>query len=274
MITLDCVFFFLFLPLCAPVLACVCSPLCMFAWLVMFTVLVYADRGTSPRFVRAVLSSVRQLFPSAAVRPVFASELVKPGWESSTAAIVFPGGRDIPYLEELRGAGNARIRRYVHDGGVYIGFCAGAYYASDRISFEAGSNIQVIGDRELGFFPGLALGAVARPYTYSDESGACLVPLRRFHPGSHHDEEDVLAYSNGGCAFILDEKEPRSSNVETLARYCAPVCERQGLTDLLLPAVVRVRVGQGVAVLSGVHPELSPQYALDRIAVAAGCSNS
>jgi hypothetical protein len=48
---------------------------------------------------------------------------------------------------------------YVSAGGAYLGLCAGAYYACSRVEFEPGGPLQVRGDRELGFFPGVAAGA-------------------------------------------------------------------------------------------------------------------
>ncbi len=43
--------------------------------------------------------------------------------------------------------------------------CSGAYYACGRVEFEVGSRLQVMGDRELAFFPGVAHGA-AYPGTH------------------------------------------------------------------------------------------------------------
>lgn len=48
---------------------------------------------------------------------------------------------------------------YVQSGGSYLGLCAGAYYASSQVEFEPGSTLEVVGDRELDFFPGTARGA-------------------------------------------------------------------------------------------------------------------
>jgi biotin---protein ligase len=58
---------------------------------------------------------------------------------------VMPGGADIPYGRSLNGAGNACIRRYVEQGGIYLGFCAGAYYGCADISFMAGSAQEISG---------------------------------------------------------------------------------------------------------------------------------
>jgi glutamine amidotransferase-like uncharacterized protein len=48
---------------------------------------------------------------------------------------------------------------FVSQGGGYLGLCAGAYYACARVEFEPGTRLEVVGDRELAFFPGIAQGA-------------------------------------------------------------------------------------------------------------------
>jgi len=40
-----------------------------------------------------------------------------------------------------------------------LGLCAGAYYGCARVVFEPGTPLEVVGDRELAFFPGVARGA-------------------------------------------------------------------------------------------------------------------
>ena len=54
--------------------------------------------------------------------------------------------------------GNERIREYVSKGGKYLGICAGGYYASSYVEFEKSTTLEVLGDRELSFFPGKAIG--------------------------------------------------------------------------------------------------------------------
>ena len=55
---------------------------------------------------------------------------------------VMPGGADRPYCAALNGEGNRRIRAFVEAGGAYLGLCAGAYYASQRVEFELGSRCE------------------------------------------------------------------------------------------------------------------------------------
>jgi glutamine amidotransferase-like uncharacterized protein len=59
-------------------------------------------------------------------------------------------------------------------GGSYLGLCAGAYYGSSRVVFEPGTPLEVIGDRELAFFPGIARGAAYPGGLVGGWGGGCV----------------------------------------------------------------------------------------------------
>ena len=77
----------------------------------------------------------------------------------------------------LRGICHAPFTGWVERGGAYLGLCAGAYYAASRCEFEPGSELEVIGERELCFFPGIARGAVFPGFDYRSERGAAAAPV-------------------------------------------------------------------------------------------------
>ena len=167
---------------------------------------------------------------------------------------MFPGGRDLPYCAQLNGErGAGRVARYVRDGGSYLGLCAGAYFAAARVDFELGTPLEVTGPRELAFFPGAAVGAVAPGFAYASETGACAMrlrfaaappPLRSAPPHLPQLalDDECLAYVNGGPAFMLPPGVGSDAAVQTLAVY------ENGAA-----AAVRCAVGAGVAVLCGVR---------------------
>ena len=103
---------------------------------------VYAGPGASPRLVHSTLLSLARHLPQRQVRAaeptrhhyiarfwqrqraavgcvqvstISATELVDRGaWIDETAAIVMPGGADLPYCAALNGTGNANIRCVFH----------------------------------------------------------------------------------------------------------------------------------------------------------------
>ncbi|EFJ50700.1 hypothetical protein VOLCADRAFT_88490 [Volvox carteri f. nagariensis] len=93
-----------------------------------------------------------------------------------------PGGADLPYCKHLNGHGNRLLRDYVAGGGSYLGICAGAYYACRRVEFEVGGPLEVVGDRELCFFPGAARGPAYPGFDYLSERGAQAAPIRFRQP--------------------------------------------------------------------------------------------
>ena len=66
---------------------------------------------------------------------------------------------------------HAFVAEFVHDGGGYLGFCAGAYYACERVLFEPGTVQAVVGSRELKLFRGVACGSIAPGFDYRSEAG-------------------------------------------------------------------------------------------------------
>ncbi len=155
-----------------------------------------------------------------------------------------PGGAGLPYCKKLNGAGNVQIKEYVEAGGTYIGFCAGAYYGSHYCEFHKGDTrgYEVLGERELSFFPGSAVGPVLADYDYASKSGSRIAKIKW-----QNSDEIYNVYFNGGCYFKDANQYP---NVQILARYNNKGFEGRA-------ALVECHVGKGKALLSGVHPECS-----------------
>ena len=205
----------------------------------MSKLLVYAGEGTTRELIddfRRCCTTLRRSSP----REVTAADIARGACFKDAAALLIPGGRDLPYCAALNGKGNNQIREFVSNGGAYLGICAGAYYGCERLLFDAGLDSEISGSRELAFFPGQAIGPAFGPgtYDYNSRRGARAVELILA------DGRRGVTYFNGGCYF----QEPfESSGTKILARYSE-------LPDNP-PAIVSARVGSGMAVLSGVHAE-------------------
>lgn len=151
--------------------------------------------------------------------------------------LIMPGGRDRPYHAALKGRPNALVRKFVEEGGIYLGICAGAYYGSAQVEFDQGFPLEVCEARELGFFSGKAVGPAygKGTFAYNSDKGMKIVPI---------ETENGIFYSyyNGGCYFDGD-----FSHVKILARYL----DLPGTP----PAIIECPIKKGKAILSGVHIE-------------------
>jgi glutamine amidotransferase-like uncharacterized protein len=171
-------------------------------------------------------------------------ELLDSNWDQTHSLFIMPGGRDRPYMKDLKGAGNAKIRKFVEMGGTYLGICAGAYYGCKRVEFDEGMPLEVCEDRELSFFPGIAKGPIFGKGTfhYTNYSGARAAKIIT-------SDDEFYVYYNGGCTFEGD-----LSGCKILAHY----------KDLpgQPPAIIECALGKGKAILSGAHLEM-PASLLD-----------
>ncbi|KAJ6262805.1 hypothetical protein Dda_1362 [Drechslerella dactyloides] len=219
-------------------------------------VLVYSGPGTTVELVNHCLHTFRHfLSPYYAVTSVTAETIGKGQWLSGCALLCLPGGADLGYCKALNGAGNQQIKQYVRRGGRFVGFCAGAYFASANVEFEKGDQyLEVTGPRELGFFPGSCKGAAFKGFKYNSEAGARACPLdvaeRLVDVGS---PSAFACYYNGGGVFAKAEMFA-DQGIEILARYHDGPQIDTGDGNV---AAVGCKIGTGFAVLVGTHPEFS-----------------
>ncbi|OBT56961.1 hypothetical protein VE04_02642 [Pseudogymnoascus sp. 24MN13] len=222
-------------------------------------VLVYSGTGSTDGAVRHALYTLRRLLsPNYAVFPVSDSVIIKEPWASSCALLVFPGGADLGYCRVLNGEGNERISQYVRRGGSYLGFCAGGYYGSRRCEFEVGDKkMEVVGKRELSFFPGICRGCAFKGFVYQSEAGACAAELTVETESFAGIDcpKSFKSYYNGGGVFV-DAAYFKSEGVEVLATYSKDT-DVDGGDCGTRAAAVYCKIGDGCAVLTGPHPEFA-----------------
>lgn len=159
----------------------------------------------------------------------------------------------------LNGAGNRRTIDFVRRGGAYLGFCAGGYYGAARCEFEVGHpdrGMEVIGSRELAFFPGTCRGGAFQGFKYASESGARAVKIgvrTGAFEGAVEGLEGFRSYFNGGGVFV-DAGRMGEQGVEVLASFEDELDVDGGEGKA---AVVYCKVGSGGVILTGPHPEFA-----------------
>ncbi|ORX89424.1 class II aaRS and biotin synthetase [Basidiobolus meristosporus CBS 931.73] len=217
-------------------------------------ILLYSGEGTSPASLQQTEFCLKKLLGDHyAVTKVDKKVLRDEPWEDKTALVVIPGGRDLPYCRDLDGVVNDRIKKFVNEGGNYLGFCAGGYYGSAEVEFEKGTSLEVLGERELKFYPGCCRGCVYPGFVYDSEAGAKAASIELdpvFAFGNKEIPRKLKVYYNGGGYFA---KPYQHQNTKVLAWY-----EKIGNSEPK-PAIVKCQVGKGAAILTGVHPEYSSE---------------
>lgn len=157
----------------------------------------------------------------------------------------------------LNGSGNLIITDFVRRGGAYLGFCAGGYYGSARCEFEVGSpdrGMEVVGSRELAFFPGTCRGGAFKGFKYASEDGAKAVRIdvkKEAFAGAGAVPETFRSYYNGGGVFV-DAAHLGDKGVEVLATFGDKLNVDGGDGGA---ALVYCSVGNGRVILTGPHPE-------------------
>jgi biotin--protein ligase len=220
---------------------------------------IYADEGTCEECIKQTELSLRaELASEYLIKRIKAIEILESDWQHDAALLVIPGGIATPYAKLLNGEGNAVIRAFVEQGGSFLGICAGGYYGCAMIEFARGTKEEVIGARELAFFPGTTIGPALAPHDYYSERGARAAKITwTDHNSTAH--VSTLYYNGGGyftdaCSYV---------STQIVATY-------DGLLDNPA-AIIETPVEKGVAILSGVHFEYN-SYILPRIEKNLGSS--
>lgn len=206
---------------------------------------IYNDSGCSKLCIYYLCKSLK--ISKKKVNFIDHKELIESNWEENTSILIIPGGRDIPYFELLKGVGCKKIYNYVSNGGKYIGICAGAYFACNFIEFEKGTPNEVLSYRDLNFFYGKAVGSIYPNYTPTANYGAYAVPIEFYDNFC----KNIKIYFNGGCTFKYfdDTFLTNETNIKVIARYEEIKCKP--------PAIIKIKIGKGIVILSGVHFEIS-----------------
>lgn len=94
----------------------------------------YTDQGVRLHTPLVWQSFFMQFLPEVVVNYVKADEILS----ENPQIIIFPGGTAHSFAETLGPEGLEKIRQWVHDGGTFLGVCAGAYLATETYDWSLG----------------------------------------------------------------------------------------------------------------------------------------
>jgi len=173
------------------------------------------------------------------------SNEVEPEKWDKRSLFVFPGGKCHIWDQLFKATTIRKIKEFVHDGGNVLGVCAGAYFCSRIVQYQI-SDTQVIDrERDLAFFPGKCVG----PLLSNNQPETNRATIQEVKIRWESDQSEGYVLMNGGGYFVPDPGVP-ANDYQVLARYADEPDEKS-------IAVVKCKVGEGVAILSGPHFEYS-----------------
>jgi glutamine amidotransferase-like uncharacterized protein len=184
-----------------------------------------------------LLESLKRYFDTTNVAFCDSDDILDGALDKDISLLVMPGGADLYYCEKLSGEGCTKIRKYVENGGNYLGICAGAYFACENVQWAMGSPHEISGPRELCFYKGTAKGPI---YEFIEESNiekswqaAAVITLT--------DNTQMMVRYEAGPIFEEED------SCKVLARY-------EELPDKP-PAIIETSYGKGNVVLCSPHLE-------------------
>jgi len=185
------------------------------------------------------VETLREFFVSYEIEYGLVDEhnIIDPELLNNYEIIVLPGGGAADYRYEI--SDHDSIRSFVNDGGLFIGFCAGAYYAADIFKWQGTEY-----DYPLGIFSGSSIGPLSGQINWGEQA---LLNLNPEHPANENFEHELDIYYFDGPYFKPHaSNEIHAATIEILAHY--------DVNDQ--PAVIAGRFGEGGYLLFGPHPEM------------------
>ncbi len=146
--------------------------------------------------------------------------------------LIFPGGFAAEYRYAIKD--HHKIRSFIENGGLFVGICAGAYYAASVFKWQNEAY-----DYPLNLFPGAAIGPLTGLHNWGDL--APLVLTQDYKANADFDTEIEIYYYDGPY-FKADSED----SIKVLASY--------SLNEEA--AIIAGSLGTGHYLLLGPHPEL------------------
>lgn len=220
-------------------------------------ILIYADPHSRVEFSHPerseIIADFRRYFgKNISVIPVNAQD-VRAGdiFKSKAHVFILPGiiGEKSFYPDHIGAEGNIHIQSFVHAGGIFIGYCAGAYYATSHVLYTTSENVLKMRTRD----ENLSLTA-ARSFG----------PL----PGMCQPDPETMRFSQEWHRLDPITVELDDGTHMSMAYGLGPVFNTLGHPDIAVraryatvhgkpPAIIDGRYGHGLFTLYGALPQFS-----------------
>jgi len=207
-------------------------------------VALYAGDGTSDISVRAADKMFQWMGYS--VTRLTANDIIDDGLDAFNLLCV-PGGDMYQYAQDLSLPGIERIRRFVGDGGGYIGICGGACLTGERVVWQ-GNELPMT---SLELFPGTTRGPIDEIAPYPDCTMCKLNIVEATHPITQSTPDTAWILYCYGPLFVVDT----DAQVSVLGRY--EIGNR--------PAMAAYGFGLGRVFIIGTHPEFEEDSERDDV---------
>jgi glutamine amidotransferase-like uncharacterized protein len=201
-------------------------------------VAIYQGEGSFNKGIRNVERCVK-LLPGVTIERLSADE-IRQGALGPFDVVVFSGGAASAQARSIGDEGRAEVRRFVEDGGGYLGVCAGAYLACAGYDW----GVELISARALSdkWQRGTAVVDIELTPEGRQVFGRCDGPL-------------PVKYENGPVFGPLERNDLPS--FRTLASYATEVAENDTPAGIMIgsPAIAEAAYGAGRVIIMSPHPE-------------------
>ncbi|KAI8783943.1 biotin--protein ligase [Biomphalaria glabrata] len=212
-------------------------------------VFVYSGLGSNENGCFHLLNSLKtHLHPDIyKVDLISAEDIIEGSKLTSAALLTFGSGYTTGFVNGLGAKGMQNLRDFVLGGGSYLGLGAGGYFGCDYIEFDKNGPLEKMAERELRFYPGIGRGPVYPGFQYGSNKGLHAANIT-FSTGNF--TATFSSMIDGGGAFYPSDPPKLGSPVTSWTK----IAIYTDITDQPT-AIVKMEVGSGCAVLSGVHLE-------------------
>lgn len=180
---------------------------------------------------------------------------------NNTDVFIIAGGEPRKIKLELTGAGSKTIRKFISNGGGYVGICAGAVLAIPKApSLELLQHVKMVNDNiwwDSGICGDIKLKSCIRPTDEIINKNNIIESItNRFN------NTNLFSYNNGPLLCVKKSKSQKISVPISLATFNSPIYNsNRDISDELLNeindsvAIIFGIYNKGSIIITSIHPE-------------------